>query len=211
VPIQLLGDVLAQYRRRAEHKSLDPSGRPTGRDSRGQLLRRPISSNPEETELTGKEGNKLDERTRAEVTEPAEYRNSYGRRGETWLLVLKVLREIGAPRVAELTGLGRSAVYDVLGGAVPRTDNRQEYERFAVEFARERLELWGLEVPEPTVETFRRYFLEREGRGEARRRCEWCGHALLPRQREDAQFCSNRCRTAAHRSNRPKKPGEAPN
>jgi hypothetical protein len=201
VPIQLLGDVLAQYRRRAEHKSLDPSGRPAGRESRGLLLRRPIASSPEETELTGKEGNKLEERMTAEVTEPAEYRNSYGRRGDVWVMVLEVLREIGAPRVAELTGFGRSAVYEVLRGATPRVEHAREYERVAAEFARERLFAWKVKVPEVGGAILARYLEERKARREEVQRCEWCGEPMPAGHRKDARFCSDRCRKAAGRTN----------
>ena len=62
VTISLLGDVLAQYRRRPEHKSLGPDGTPIGRDTRGLLQRRPVTSGTLKTELVGKEGNKLEER-----------------------------------------------------------------------------------------------------------------------------------------------------
>jgi hypothetical protein len=37
-----------------------------------------------------------------EVREPADYRNSYGRRGQTWALVLSVLEEIGVPEIVSL-------------------------------------------------------------------------------------------------------------
>lgn len=200
VPIQLLTDVLAQYRRRAEHKSLDPSGRPARRDSRGLLLRRPITSSPEETELTGKEGNKLDERVTGEVTEPAEYRNNYGRRRDTWTMVLEVLREIGAARVAELTGFGRSAVYAVPRGATPRTEHARQYEWVAVEFARERLLAWKVEAPELGNAILPRYLEERRKRGEGVKRCEWCGELVPPERRRDARFCSDRCRQAVARA-----------
>jgi hypothetical protein len=199
VPIQLLGDVLAQYRRRAEHKSLDPSGRPAGRESRGLLLRRPIASSPEETELTGKEGNKLEERMTGEVTEPGEYRNSYGRRGETWPMVLEVLREIGAPRLVELTGVSRRAIYNVLHGTRPRAEHAREYERVAVEFARERLLAWKVDAPELGSAVLVRYLEERTERVEGVRRCEWCGKPIPPGHRKDARFCSTRCRKAAGR------------
>jgi hypothetical protein len=140
----------------------------------------------------------------AEVTEPAEYRNSYGRRGETWLFVLEVLQEIGAPRVAELTGFGRSAVYDVLSGAVPRTDNRQEYERVAVEFAWERLIAWNVDAPELWGAILARYIEERKKRGEDVRRCEWCGDPIPTSRRPDARNCSDRCRKSAERARRPR-------
>jgi hypothetical protein len=200
VPIQLLGDVLAQYRRRAEHKSLDPSGRPAGRESRGLLLRRPISSSPEETELTGKEGNKLEERMTGEVTEPGEYRNSYGRRGETWVMVLEALREIGAPQLVEPTSFSRRAIYNVLHGTKPRAEHAREYERVAVEFARERLLAWKVDALELGSAILPRYLEERKACGEDVRRCEWCGKAIPAEVRTDAKFCSDRCRRAAART-----------
>jgi hypothetical protein len=200
VPIQLLGDVLAQYRRRAEHKSLDPSGGPAGRESSGLLLRRPIVSSPEETELTGKEGNKLEERMTGEVVDLPEYRNSYGRRGEIWLMVLEVLREIGAPRLVELIGFSRRAIYNVLSGTRPRAEHVREYERVAVEFARERLLAWKIDTPELGSAILTRYLEERKERGEDVRRCEWCGKAIPAEVRTDARFCSDRCRSLAARA-----------
>ena len=121
------------------------------------------------------------------------------RRGETWLFVLEVLQEIGAPRLAELTGFGRSAVYDVLSGAVPRTDNRQEYERVAVEFARERLLMWKVGAPELDSAILPLYLDERRERREDLRRCEWCGEVVPAERRADVRFCSDRCRKAAGR------------
>jgi hypothetical protein len=175
---------------------------PTGRDSRGLLLRRPISSSPEETELTGKEGNKLEERMTGEVVDLPDYRNSYGRRGETWLFVLEVLQEIGAPRVAELTGFGRSAVYGVLKRAVPRREHMRAYERVAVEFAQERLLAWKVDASELGSAVMARYFEERRTRGEDVKRCEWCGEMMPPKRRKDARLCSDRCRSLAARARR---------
>jgi hypothetical protein len=83
-----------------------------------------VHSDPFETELIGKEGNKIEERQTGEVTEPADYRNHYGRRTSTWLLAISVLREIGAPEIAWQSAISRSAVYEVLRGAQPRSDTR---------------------------------------------------------------------------------------
>jgi hypothetical protein len=116
VPIALLSDILTRYQRRIEHKSLAPDRSPAGAATRGLLARRPVESDPYQTELIGKEGNKLEERQTGEVTDPTEYRTHYGRRTSTWLLVLSVLKEIGAPETASQTEISRSAVYDVLRG-----------------------------------------------------------------------------------------------
>ena len=111
----------------------------------GLLQRRPISSSPAETELTGKEGNKLVERASGEVTDPADYRNTYGTRGDTWQLVLDILREIGVPTIVEQTGFSRSAVYAVLNGATPRTDHADAYTELAAQHIRERFTAWEIE------------------------------------------------------------------
>jgi hypothetical protein len=102
--------------------------------------------------------------------------------------------------VAELTGFGRSAVYEVLSSAVPRTDNRQEYERVAVEFARERLLAWKVDEPELRSAVLARYLEERKERGEEVRRCERCGEVMPAGSRRDARFCSDRCRSAVARA-----------
>jgi len=200
VPIQRLQDTLASYRRRVEHKSLDPSGNPAGPSSRGILQRRPILSSPAETELTGKEGNKLLERASGETTDPADYRNTYGRRGATCPLVLELLRESGVPAVVERTGFSRSAVYAVLRGATPRLDHARAYTDLAVEHARERLAAWRRQPAAVPLQLLAQYRQERNKRGENIRRCEWCGKPIPPDRRLDARFDSDRCRRAASRA-----------
>ncbi len=159
VQIQRLKDVLTSYRRRTEHKSLDPNGDPAGPSSRGLLQRRPITSSPAETELTGKEGNKLVERASGDVTDPADYRNSYGTRSPTWPLVVKILREIGVPEIVKRTGFSRSAVYDVLRGAIPHKRNSDVYTRLAVDYSRRRL-LSQSPFPSTAAEVLSRYLSE---------------------------------------------------
>jgi hypothetical protein len=123
--IQDLGFVLGRYARRAEHKSLAPDGGPADRTAAGLLERRAVESSPALTDLTGKEGNKLAERLSGARLTPAEYRNDYGPRVNRWdHLVRPILIERGAAALIEATGLGPSAVYDVLGGATPHPGNR---------------------------------------------------------------------------------------
>jgi hypothetical protein len=200
VPIALIADILTRYRRRAERKSLAPDGgRPAGQETRGLLQRRPVVSSPPQTELTGKEGNKLDERHSGEVTQPSEYRSDYGRRASTWPMVVAILQELGAPEIAWQTSISRSAVYDVMRGAQPRSEHAREYETIALRFASERFLNWGLDPPAHPIERLKRYLAEREARGEDIRRCEWDGKPIPPGRRSDARFCSNRCRRAASR------------
>jgi hypothetical protein len=198
IPIQLLRDTLSQHRHHPELKSLAPDGGPAGRTSSGQLGRRPVRSSPAETELTGKEGNRLEERLTGAITDPSDYRTDYGKRVQSWTLVLTVLKELGAERVAALTRFSRSAVYAVLAGAQPRARNARTYEDAAVAHARERLRAAGLEAPDAPAATLALYLAHRES--EAGRRCLQCGKRLPDDRRVDAKFCSDRCRTAAARA-----------
>jgi hypothetical protein len=159
-----------------------------------------VHSDPYETELIGKEGSKIEERQIGEVTEAAEYRNHYGRRTSTWLLVLSVLQEIGAPEIAWQSAISRSAVYEVLRGAQPRSEHAREYETAALRFARQRLERWEVAPLAQTIPALTRYLDERAARGEDVRRCAWDGKPIPRDRRVDARFCSDRCRKAARRS-----------
>lgn len=62
VRVRTLGDVLHDYARRPEHKSLAPDGSHVTGATVGKLRPRPVESHPALTILTGKEGNKLLER-----------------------------------------------------------------------------------------------------------------------------------------------------
>ena len=74
------------------------------------------------SDLTGKEGNKIIERLTGEVTSVEEYRTDYGERADRWsLLVVPALRELGAARVAELTGFSRRAVERAIRERNPST------------------------------------------------------------------------------------------
>ena len=195
-------DALMDARRRAEHKSLGHDGQPASEETIGQLRRRPIRSTPEATELTGKEGNKLDERTTGQITDPTEYRNDYGQRSDPWLLVLAILQEIGAPRLIQLTGFARSSVYAVLRGARPRAAHSAAYLSAAVEYARAQLVKTGRPVPTTDHAILDRYLKELGGQGELLGRCEQCGSVIPAGRRADARFCSARCRKAAGRARR---------
>jgi hypothetical protein len=201
VPIALLAEILDRYQRRAEHKSLAPDGRRCRGETHGLLLRRPTTSSQAETELIGKEANKLEERQTGEVTDPADYRNTYGRRGSAWPMIVAVLQEIGAPETSRRTGLSRSSVYAVLHHqAQPLAAHAHEYETLALRFASERVQGWGLEPPTQPVALLNRYLSERATRAEDVRRCEWDGTPIPPSRRSDARFCSDRCRRAASQS-----------
>jgi hypothetical protein len=149
VLLRTLGDVLGQYRQRAEHKSLAPDGTSAGEETHGLLQRRPVGSTPAQTELTGKESNKLEERLTGQTDDSSEYQAAYGTRGDRWsTLVLPVLKELGARELADRTGFGIRAIFDVVAErARPHRRRAAIYEQVAVDYASERLAALALPVP----------------------------------------------------------------
>jgi hypothetical protein len=149
VRVKTLGDVLAEFGRRPEHKSLAPDGTPTTSETTGLLSRRPIESALVLTDLIGKEGNDLEERGAGVTIDPDDYRSQYGNRGDRWTeLVLPFLNELGAEEVMRRTGRSRSAVYEVLGGRTKGTGAPMiKYREVAVEEAIDRLSVAGLRAP----------------------------------------------------------------
>jgi len=148
VRVKTLGDVLAEFKRRPEHKSLAPDGTPTTSETAGLLSRRPIESAPVLTDLIGKEGNDLEERAAGVTIDSGDYRSQYGNRGDRWTsLVLPLLRDLGAEEVMRRTGRSRSAVYEVLGGRTKGTGAPMiKYRDVAIEEAAERLRNAGTAV-----------------------------------------------------------------
>jgi hypothetical protein len=139
IPVQTIGEVIHRYRLRPEHKSLAPTGEPTTRDTSGTLTRRAVESTPALQTLSGKEGNKLLERSTGEVTEPADYRNDYGRRDDEWQLVLAAIGRIGAATIAHRTGLNQRTVERLRQGTAPHRTTRALVTRAVAEQAAHRL------------------------------------------------------------------------
>jgi hypothetical protein len=136
-----------------------------------------------------------------EALTPAEYRNDYGARANRWnQLVRPILTELGAAALIETGAFRPSAVYTVLRGANPHTDNRAQYERIAMEHATKRLAEWDAPEPPDRWALLWRYLDERARRGEDIRRCEWCGAPMPAALRADAQYHTDACRKAAHRA-----------
>ena len=149
IRVKTLGDVLAEFRLRPEHKSLAPDGAPATSRTKGLLQRRPIESAPVLTDLIGKEGNELDERGSGVIIDPDDYRSQYGNRGDRWTeLVLPILRELGAEEVMKRTGRKKSAVYAVLAGREVKYDRpAARYRDIAIEEAKSTLRAAGRRVP----------------------------------------------------------------
>jgi len=201
IVIDTLATVLGRYTRRPEHKSLTPDGQPATSHTHGLLLRRPINSNPSSTLLTGKEGNKIIERSTGQVSDIGDYRNDYSTRADRWGLVLPILRDIGARTIITITqDIPRSSVYNALRGARPRK-HEDTYLEIACAHAATNLERWGLGVPAEPSKRLTVYLRERDQRGENLRRCEWCGGPLPANTRADARYCpGSSCRKAAERA-----------
>jgi hypothetical protein len=151
IRVNALADVIATYGRRAEHKSLGPTGERVDGWTRGLLRRRPVRSSPARTHLIGKEGNKLLERVSGVLSDAADYRSDFGTRADTWeTLVLPVLRRMGAREVAARTHptWRRSVERSMATGSRPKSASRRAaIESVAVDFAREQLgELAGADL-----------------------------------------------------------------
>jgi len=147
VIVETLGNVVTRYSLRPEHKSLGSDGRPAGSEAMGLIKRRPILSAPVLTDLVGKEGYRLEERSSGEVTDPAEYRVEYGSRVDRWsVLVVPVLQEMGAAEVTRLTGRSKRAVERAIRRSRPtrpHPSSRAVLTRAASDWAAERLGVAG--------------------------------------------------------------------
>jgi hypothetical protein len=149
VRLSTLGDVLTRFPHQPEHKSLAPNGQPADRRARGLLQRRPVESAPVLTNLIGKEANLLVERATGQTTDPADYQNTHGTRGDRWTeLVLPVLHEMGIKEVIARTGRQKSAVYDARAGrSHPTGTEAAPYRQATIDWATERLQEQGERVP----------------------------------------------------------------
>jgi hypothetical protein len=192
VPVQTVGEVIRRYRLRPEHKSLAANGEPAGRDTVGLLQRRPVESNPDLQDLTGKEGNKLLERSSGEVIGPAEYRADYGSRGDRWMLTVQAVRHLGAGPVAAQAGLNRRTLERVIRNdrpSVAHRANRARIAQAAAQLASATLREAGQPAPSSTFAILTAYLQFADAGGLTRVcRCD-CGRRLPPGRRiwfEDA-------------------------
>lgn len=112
--VDTFGDVLAKYETHPESKSLGPDGGPCGRGTVGLLGCRPITVG--KIDLIGKESNRLEERSRGELTvgDLDERIATYEDYDEWYRVALPSLREVGASRLAEMVEMSERRVRDVL-------------------------------------------------------------------------------------------------
>ena len=141
--VRALGEILATYDQRPEHKSLSPDGSPTGARTVGLLRRRPVRSSPARTHLSGKEGNKLIERLAGVTAGPDDYRTDFGMRSDPWVeLVVPVLGLMGASEVVHRTHPAwRRSIERIIKDEIrPKQREREKALTVAaVAYARERL------------------------------------------------------------------------
>ncbi len=142
--IQTLGEILATYGQRPEHKSLAPDGSPAGATTVGLLRRRPVHSTPARTHLAGKEGNRLLERVTGVVVDPMDYRTDFGLRVDPWgTLVVPLLRRMGAAEAVRRTKVaGRRSIERIIkDGHQPKSAERvAALTSVATGFAREHIQ-----------------------------------------------------------------------
>ncbi len=147
--IHTLGDILNRFPHHPEHKSLAADGAAVDRHAQGLLQRRPVESAPVLTDLIGKESNLLEERLTGAITDPDQYLETHGTRGDRWSeLVVPVLNEMGAKEVMARTGRKKSAVYEAIAGrSRPTGSEAAPYRQAAAEWAAEHLRARSEYVP----------------------------------------------------------------
>lgn len=148
--VQTYRDVLEDFLYHAEAKSAGPDGRPCHRQTLGLLQRRVVRSIPALTTHVGKESNKLEEVEAGIEHDPDEVWTEYrDPRRDPWeTLVLPVLKQIPAKRLAVKTGLALRTVKAARNGHTkPHSQNRQVLTRAAAAFAREQLQEFGIQSP----------------------------------------------------------------
>jgi hypothetical protein len=148
VKLKTYGDVIADYKRHPEPKSLDPSGAVCGRGSTGLLQRRPIHAVL--YVFIGKQSNNLDDQQARLIHKLNEafaiYRDP---RQDVWTnLALPVLRDFPAAEIAARSGLHRRTVERHLSGrSQPHRRNEVLLVAAAVELAGAFLSEWDPPAP----------------------------------------------------------------
>ena len=193
VRVRTYGDVLNEYVRHPESKSLGPDGKPVGSRTAGLLQRRPVEALPPSVYI-GKEGNKLDDRLSGLVTRPEDYRAEYVDPSHSvWSeLVLPVVATINRGEVARRSCLSRRTIERYLyGGMRPNRTHETKLTEIAFQVAKERLVEWGEVPPADPCTLLYRYLDSCAGRQPL---CGRCGRVLAERQ---WMWCSEVCRSRA--------------
>jgi hypothetical protein len=196
VRIKTYRDVVTEYRRHAEHKSLAPDGQPCSPTSAGLLRRRPVEAM--RVVYTGKESNRLEDVLHGLIADEDEVTNEYRdpNNDPFVLFVAPVLRTMPVKTVVEASGLGARTVNRARSGKVrPHSAARNVLTAIAIEEARSGLVAAGAEAPRDGMATLRSYVGQL---GTRRRTCPICGREV---ENPRATYCSVACRKTHSRAN----------
>jgi hypothetical protein len=144
VQVKTYRDVLDEYRRHPETKSLAPDGAVCSGTTVGLLRRRPVTA--AYVTHVGKESNRLEEVNTGLVHDPEEVYTAYeDPQHEPWqTVVVPVLRRMPRAVLAEQVGLSERTIAAVRNGhALPRAVHQEALTRAAGGYARARLRAAG--------------------------------------------------------------------
>jgi hypothetical protein len=129
-------DVVAEYRRHREHKSLAPDGQPCSQATIGILQRRPVEAL--EVVYVGKETNRLEEVQHGLIEDEDEVMNEYfDPRNDSFVrFVVPVLKTMSRRSLVNLSGLDASTIKRIRAGKQrPHAKNRQRLREIAAQYA----------------------------------------------------------------------------
>lgn len=190
---QTYRELIERYVKHPDPKCLGPDGKPCHRETVGLL--EPAHIDGFHVEQLGKEANHL-EVVQAGIGHEAEevYTLYTDRKRDPWrTLTLPVLRIM--PRETLLSGgaLQESALREVLAGrAEPHRTAKEQLQRLAVRFARDKLDSEGQQVPHHPLAALYAY----ASRQSPNPTCLTYNQEL---QSDRATYCSDACRQAAYR------------
>jgi hypothetical protein len=155
-------DVLDEYRRHVEAKSLASDGTIGSGSTVGLLRRRPVTA----LYLThlGKESKRMEEVEAGLVHDPDEvYTEYHDPEHDAWrTLIVPVLKQMSRRLLMEQTGLDRSSIPRIRKGhGVPHQAAREGLTRAATAFARAGLRAREVSVPQGDLATCAAYLEER--------------------------------------------------
>jgi hypothetical protein len=192
--VKTMGEVIAEYARHLEAKSLDAQGAPCGKETKGLLQRRPVIGTY--AYRIGKESNDLENRTVGLVHDLEEVVTEYqnARRDPFRTLVLPVLRSWSARRIAKAVNLDRTSVARIRSGRTPHRVHAAKLLSLAAGIARTALRGWRGECADDDVACCYAYLRQRAARGV--RSCRVCRKPLMNLR---ARYCSAACKHRAFR------------
>lgn len=158
VRVKTYGDVVSEYRRHPEHKSLAPDGQPCAQSTVGLLQRRPVETL--RVVYMGKESNLPEEVKHGLVHDQGDVMNEYEDPAEDpfMRLTVPVLSMMKPREIAEASGLHIRTVKRIrAGGQRPHARNRDVLTAVVVQHVRAQLKAAGVDVPRDDLAVLRFY------------------------------------------------------